>query len=101
MQGETPTYVPKAEGWSEPLASVSEAVVKAEQLVDCDAAADPAKLQVLQRQSVEVIRQLHHVEDGAAPPPKRSEHDVLSPAHQANLDHTKRTAGHATPQSQK
>ncbi len=54
MQGQTPAFVPQTEGWSETLASVSEAVVKAEQMVEDDAATQPAKLEVLQKHTIEV-----------------------------------------------
>lgn len=54
VQGQTPVFVPQAEGWNETLASVSEAVVKAEQMVEDDAATQPAKLEVLQKHTIEV-----------------------------------------------
>ena len=52
--------VPDAEGWSEPLASLSEAVVKAERSeMDDDASANPAKLVELQQHTVDVVQKVH------------------------------------------
>ncbi|GLI58760.1 hypothetical protein VaNZ11_000517, partial [Volvox africanus] len=49
LKGEMPAFVPEVEGWHETLASVSEAVVKAERYVDVDATKDPRKLELLQK----------------------------------------------------
>ncbi|GLC45104.1 hypothetical protein PLESTB_001468700 [Pleodorina starrii] len=95
LKGETPASMPEVEGWSETLASVSEAVVKAERYVDTDATRDPKKLELLQKQTIEVVQQLHHTgEEGMPGPPKRSEQDVsASPAHSANLEHMRNAPG--------
>ncbi|KXZ47494.1 hypothetical protein GPECTOR_35g932 [Gonium pectorale] len=95
LKGETPDFVEGAEGWHETLASVSEAVVKAEQLVDDDTTQVPEKLEHLQRHTISVVQQLHHVgEEGASPAPKRAEQDVSgSPAHSANLEHMRTSPG--------
>ncbi|KAG2453669.1 hypothetical protein HYH02_001882 [Chlamydomonas schloesseri] len=97
LKGETPAFVPKAEGWHETLASVSEAVVKAEQLVDVDTTKVPEKLEALQQHTIHVVQQLHHVgEAGVAAPQRDAERDVSeSPAHKANLEHMRNTpTGH-------
>lgn len=54
LKGEVPTFVPDLEGWNETLASASEAVVKAERYVTDDSTADPVKLEVLQKHTIEV-----------------------------------------------
>lgn len=54
LKGETPAFVPTAEGWHETLASVSEAVVKAEQCVDVDTTKVPEKLEALQQHTIHV-----------------------------------------------
>ncbi|KAG2483291.1 hypothetical protein HYH03_017838 [Edaphochlamys debaryana] len=94
LKGETPSFVPNTEGWHETLASVSEAVVKADKAVDDDAASSPQKLQELQQHTINVrgrvVQQLHHSgEQGMPAMPKHEGRDVsASPAHSANLEHT-------------
>ncbi|KAG2445591.1 hypothetical protein HXX76_000203 [Chlamydomonas incerta] len=97
LKGETPAFVPQAEGWHETLASVSEAVVKAEQLVDVDTTKVPEKLQALQQHTINLVQQLHHAGEEGMPATQRDAgRDVSeSPAHKANLEHTRNsTAGH-------
>ncbi|EFJ51056.1 hypothetical protein VOLCADRAFT_88316 [Volvox carteri f. nagariensis] len=95
LKGEMPAFVPEVEGWHETLASVSEAVVKAERYVDEDSTKDPHKLEQLQKHTIEVVQQLHHHgEDGMPEIPKRSQQDVSgSPAHSANLEHMRNAPG--------
>ncbi|PNW75206.1 hypothetical protein CHLRE_12g517200v5 [Chlamydomonas reinhardtii] len=93
LKGETPAFVPTAEGWHETLASVSEAVVKAEQCVDVDTTKVPEKLEALQQHTIHVVQQLHHAgEDGMPATQRNAGRDVSeSPAHRANLEHTRNT----------
>ncbi|GFR43684.1 hypothetical protein Agub_g4792 [Astrephomene gubernaculifera] len=95
LKGESPSFVPNTEGWTETLASLSEAVVKAELNVDADSTSVPEKLEELQRHTIHVVQQLHHEgEEGMPETPKRTQHDVSgSPAHSANIEHMRNAPG--------
>lgn len=80
LKGESHTTIPNMEGWSEALASDSEANIKAERH------RGELSIEDLQKHSVEVVQKVHHKESTGT---KTGEDKTQQPSIKDNLEHTK------------